>query len=377
MAKNFYDVLGVSKDASADEIKSAYRKLAKKYHPDLNKDNPDAAAKFKEVNEAYEVLGDEQKRSNYDKFGSAEGNPFGGAGGFSQGFSGSFGGFSGFGDFFSDIFSGFSSSTRRTASPVGSDISMRLNLSFEESAFGVKETVHVQRTILCHDCKGTGAKNGTEFTTCTACNGMGKIRYQQESFLGTVINEKRCTTCGGTGKIIKEKCSCCQGKGTLKEASDIEVDIPAGVDNGQILTVTGKGNEAKGGNGDLIIEINVTPHKLLRREDFDLYIEIFVPFTDLVLGTEINVPLAKGVHKLTIPALTQSGTVFRLKGKGIKHLRGSGYGDLLVTIKSEVPKSLDKHTKDLLNKIKEETKLSSYPKSKDYETKISRYQDEC
>lgn len=374
MAKDYYDILGVSKDASEDEIKSAYRKLAKKYHPDLNKDNPDATAKFKEVNEAYEVLGDAKKRSNYDQYGSAEGNPFGGGQGFGDfgGAEGFEGGFGGFGDIFSNIFGGGFGGSVRRSEPVGSDIGARMNLTFEEAAFGVKKTVTVQRTVLCNDCNGTGAKNGTEYTTCSVCGGKGKVRYQQSTFLGTVINESICSACGGSGKQVKEKCSCCNGKGYKKENTTIEVNVPAGIDNGQILTLPNKGNEAKGGCGDLRIELTVSPHPMLKRDGADLYLEVFVPYVDCLLGTDIMVPLVKGVYKLTIPALTQSGTIFRLKGKGIKRLRGNTNGDIIITVKSEVPKSLDKKTKEMLKDIKEQTSSSSYPKSKDYESKISK-----
>ena len=373
MAKDYYDILGVSKDASEDEIKSAYRKLAKKYHPDLNKDNPDATAKFKEVNEAYEILGDAKKRSNYDQFGSADGNPFGAGGQGFSGFGGDFeGGFGGFSDIFSNIFGGGFGGGSRRSEPVGTDIGMRLTLSFEEAVFGVKKTIQVLRTTLCNDCNGTGAKNGTEYTTCSACGGKGKVRYQQSTFLGTVINETTCSSCGGTGKQIKEKCNCCNGKGYKKENATIEVNVPAGVDNGQILSVPNKGNEAKGGCGDLRIELNVTPHAMLKRDGADLYLEVYVPYVDCLLGSEITVPLVKGTYKLTIPPLTQSGTLFRLKGKGIKRLHGSTNGDIIVTVKSEVPKSLDKKTKEMLKEIKEQTSSSSYPKAKDYENKISK-----
>lgn len=379
MAKDYYDILGVSKSASDDEIKSAYRKLAKKYHPDLNKDNPEATTKFKEVNEAYEVLGDSTKRANYDQYGSADGNPFaggnGGFGGFGNGgFSGSFNGssFEDLGDIFSGFFGGgFGGGARRSA-PVGSNIRTRLTLSFEEAVFGTKANIKVTRTTMCADCNGTGAKNGTEYTTCSACGGKGKIRYQQNTFLGTVINEQICDTCHGTGKQIKTKCGCCGGKGFVKNNVDIEISIPAGVDDGQILTLRGKGNEDKGGAGDLNVELTVESHSMLKRDGVDLSMDVFVPYTDCLLGTEIEVPLVKGTYKLTIPPLTASGTIFRLKGKGIKRLHGSTNGDIIITIKSEVPKTLDKKVKELLGKIKDETNKSMYPKSKDYENKIQK-----
>jgi molecular chaperone DnaJ len=250
-----------------------------------------------------------------------------------------------------------------------------MNLSFEEAVFGVKKSVTVARTTLCNDCNGTGAKNGTEYTTCSGCNGKGKIRYQQETFLGTVINESVCSSCKGTGKQIKEKCSCCSGKGFVKANTTIEVNVPAGVDNGQILTVPNKGNEAKGGCGNLRIDLTVSSHSMLKRDGADLYIDVHIPYVDCVLGCEIDVPLVKGVYKLTIPPLTQSGTLFRLKGKGIKKLQSSSYGDILVTVKSEAPKSLDKQTKELLNKIKQEVNISAYPKAKDYENKVSKLKE--
>ncbi len=368
MAKNFYEVLGVSKSASADEIKSAYRKLAKQYHPDLNKDNPDAATKFKEINEAYEVLSDETKRANYDQFGSAEGNPYANAG---AGFGG--GGF-GFEDIFSNIFSGFGGgATRaRNSDPIGSDIVLKMHLTFDEAVNGVSKNITFSRVETCNECRGTGAKNGTEFTVCTSCNGLGRIRYQQVTIIGTVVNESTCKTCGGTGKLIKERCSACGGKGNSKQTVTLSVDIPAGIDDGQTLTMRGKGNMAKGGNGDLIINVKVDSHPMLTREGVNLSMDVFIPYVDAILGTKIKVPIVSGTYDLTIPPLTQSGSIFRIKGKGIKSLRSNAYGDVLITIKTEAPKSLDKAQKEKLMEIKENQNMNSYTRYKSFVDKMKK-----
>ena len=369
MAKDLYEVLGVDKNASDDEIKSAYRKLAKKYHPDLNKDNPSAAEKFKEINQAYEVLGDQQKRSNYDKFGSADGNPFSGTGGGAD--------FGGFEDIFSNFFGGagfggFSSRSDRAREAVGSDIDMKINLTFEEACFGCKKEINVTRVELCSECDGTGAKNGTEFDKCNGCGGTGRIRVQQQTFLGTVINESICRACNGTGKTIRVKCPHCNGKGNIKVNANMEINVPGGINDGQTLTVQGRGNQARGGSGDLHLLVNVAKHQFLSRDNFDLTLTLNLPFVDLVLGCEVEIPLVTGSYKLQIPELTQSGTLFRIKGKGVKLLKGSGYGDLLVTVNSEAPKSLDKETKKVLESLKNSGKLN-YAKYSTFKEKMSKW----
>ena len=367
MAKDFYEVLGVSKTASADEIKSAYRKLAKKYHPDLNKDNPDASAKFKEVNEAYEVLSDETKRSNYDQFGSADGNPYANAG---AGFGGA-GGF-GFEDIFTNIFSGFGGGRARNSAPIGSDIVLKMHLTFNEAVNGVSKNVSFSRVETCADCKGTGAKNGTEFNICSSCNGSGRIRYQQETFIGMVVNETNCKICGGSGRVIKERCATCSGKGSSRQNVNINIDIPAGIDDGQTLTMRGKGNMDKGGSGDLVINVKVDSHPLLTREGTNLKMDIYIPYMDAILGTTIQVPIVSGVYDLVIPPLTQSGSIFRIKGKGIKNLRSKDYGDVLITIKTEAPKTLDKLQKEKLQEIKESQNTNSYARYKSYLDKLKK-----
>ena len=262
--KDYYNILGVEKNASADDIKSAYRRLAKKYHPDLNK-TEEAASKFKEINEAYEVLGDEKKRANYDQFGSADGPQFSGGGG---GFGDFFSGAGGFGDIFGDIFSAFGGGERRSSiRERGEDIDLSMTISFEEACFGCEKEISVPRIGKCSDCRGTGAKNGTEFTTCPECHGTGRVRYQQRTMFGTTIREGGCQKCNATGKIVREKCSSCAGKGYKKETAKVSVKIPAGIDNGQTLRMRGQGNAPvrEGDNGDLNIKINVLPHKILVR----------------------------------------------------------------------------------------------------------------
>ncbi len=369
--KDYYNILGVDKNASEDEIKSAYRKLAKKYHPDLNKDNPNAAEKFKEINEAYEVLGDSTKRKNYDQFGSADGPQFSGFGdGSSMG--GGFDFSSSFGDIFGDIFSAFGGGRARNKVYKGEDINVSLNISFKEACDGVVKNIIVNKIEACSSCNGTGAKNGKEFSTCPDCKGAGRVRYQQNTIFGTTIREGECQTCGGTGKIVKVKCADCNGKGYKKVQKTVQVKVPGGIDDDQILRMSGQGNAPLkassnvGVNGDLNIKINVIPDKLLTRKGNDLYIDIYVPFTTLILGGVIDVPTLDGIFKLEIKELTQSGTVMRIKNKGAKILHRESRGDLLVTIKAESPKSLDKKTKEALKTIEDSISISQYPKFKKY-----------
>ncbi len=360
--KDYYQILGVEKGASEDEIKSAYRRLAKKYHPDLNK-TEEAANKFKEINEAYEVLGDPKKRANYDQFGSAEGNPFGGqGGGFSDFFGGGGGGFS---DIFSDIFSAFGGGgASGRVQERGEDINLEMSLSFEESAFGCEKNITVGKIEKCNSCSGTGAKNGREFTTCSECRGTGRVRFQQNTMFGTTIREAGCPKCNATGKIIKEKCSDCNGKGYKRINKTIKVKVPAGIDDGQTLRMRGEGNAPlrEGINGDLNIRMKVIPHKVLVRKGDDIYLDLYVPFTTTLLGGKVDIPTLKGNYTLTIPELTASGTVMRLKNKGVKILNRNDYGDMLVTIKAEVPRNLDKQTKAKIEELAKIFGDNQYPK---------------
>ncbi|MBQ7352265.1 MAG: molecular chaperone DnaJ [Clostridia bacterium] len=366
--KNYYDILGVGKDASPDDIKSAYRKLAKKYHPDINKE-AGATEKFKEINEAYECLSDPQKKSNYDQFGSASGpQGFGGFGG------GDFGGFGGFGDFgdlgdiFGNIFGGFGGGSRASQAQRGEDLQVQITLSFEEAVFGVTKEIQVPRYESCSSCSGTGAKNGTEYTKCTECNGTGQVRYTTNSMFGRVVKQGPCKTCNGTGKVIREKCTDCSGNGYKKVNSTISVKVPAGIDDGQVLTMRGKGNCGKRGgeDGDLHIIVKVKEHNLLVRDGYDLSLKLYVPFYTLLLGGEVEIPLAKGTTTLKIPELTQSNTVFKLRGKGIKYLNRETYGNLEVTVIAETPKTLSKADKKVLSSLKDSIKVDSFGRYKDY-----------
>lgn len=371
-SKDYYSILGVDKSASADEIKSAYRRLAKKYHPDINP-SEEAANKFKEINEAYEVLGDDKKRANYDQYGSADGPQFGGgsgAGGFGDFFSGGSGGFS---DIFSDIFSAFGGGGAQSQRVMekGDDIFVNIVLSFEEACFGVEKNITFNKIEKCPDCKGTGAKNGKEFTVCPDCKGTGRVRFQQNTMFGTTIREAGCTTCNATGKIIKEKCSTCNGKGYSKISKTVKVKVPAGIDDGQTIRMRGEGNAPvrDGINGDLNIHVSVSPHKVLVRKGNDIYLDLYIPFTKALLGTKIEIPTLKGPYVLTIPELTPSGTVMRLKNKGVKVLNRDAYGDMLVSIKAEPPKSMDRATKKAIEELDGKIDEKSYTKYQNFLSK--------
>lgn len=378
-SKNYYEILGIDKNASEDEIKSAYRKMAKKYHPDLNKDNPDAAEKFKEVNEAYEVLGDKTKKANYDQYGDPNGanfnDFFGGRGNGQQGGGFEFEG--GFGDIFSDIFSAFGGgmggSAQRTAK--GEDINVELTISLKDAAFGCNKDILINKYESCASCKGTGAKNGTEFVTCPDCNGKGRVRYQQNTLFGTTIREAECRTCAGTGKKIKERCTECGGKGYKKVSKQVSVKIPAGIDAGQTLRMRGEGNAPSrpGVNGDLNILIKVAPDKFMTRNGIDITMDLYVPFTTLMLGGKVEIPTLDGKQILEIKELTQSGTIMRLKNKGCKQLHREYRGDMLVTLKAESPKSLDKKQREILKDLAQSYKDSDFARFSKYQDNIKKY----
>lgn len=371
MAQNYYDVLGVDKNASPDEIKSAYRKLAKQYHPDINK-GEDAAAKFKEINEAYEVLSDANKKANYDQYGSAEGpNPndfFRGAGG------GGRGGFGfDFGDIFGNIFGGgFGRGQGEGFSPVaGQDITTKINLTFEEAVKGIKKDITYTRTEECSECRGTGAKNGTEYSTCSECGGSGYVRYNQDTIFGRITQSGACKTCNGTGRVIKEKCSCCNGKGVKRGPYTLSITIPAGINDNQVVTVRGYGDAgARGGpSGDLQIVVSVAEHPLLKRDGYNILLDVPVPFTVAMLGGKVIIPSVEGKLELNIPENTQSGTVLKLRGKGVKHLNSNSMGDMLVTIKVELPK-LGRNKKALTQIFDEHFPLDKFDKYNDYNKKV-------
>lgn len=373
--KNYYDVLGVEKTASADELKSAYRKLAKQYHPDVNK-SPDATKKFKEINEAYETLSDSTKRSNYDQYGSAAGpnpNDFFRGSGFRDFNSGSFSGLDDILNMFSGGFGG-SGRAQQAREVPGEDIEISVTLSFEEAAFGCVKEMTLNILEKCDSCSGTGAKNGTAYEICPECKGTGKVKYVQDTIFGRVVNSGPCRRCDGKGKIIKEKCPDCGGKGYNKASKTIKVNIPAGIDDDQIITMRGKGNASKQGgpNGDLIIDVRVLPHDILVRDKINLYIDLPITFTMAYLGGKVNIPTLNGLYELTIPALTQPNTIFKLKGKGIKVLNKESYGDLIVTVRVEMPKQATKQEKEMMSQLNESHDSNDYTKVKTYKDKMNR-----
>lgn len=347
--KDYYELLGLEKGATDDEIKRAFRKQALKYHPDRNPDNKEAEEKFKELNEAYQVLSDPQKKAQYDQFGHTD---FG-AGGFDGGFGGfDFSEMGGFGDIFESFFGGgFGGGGRRRNGPQrGADLEYVLTLNFEEAVFGVEKEISVTRSENCETCKGTGAKEGTSAKTCSKCGGSGQIRVQRQTPLGNFVSTTTCDQCGGKGQTIETPCSDCKGKGKIRKNRKIKVTIPAGVDTGNVMPLRGQGEHGTNGGpaGDLYIRINVTPSKTFKRQGTDLYIDYKLSMAKAALGTEIKVPTVDGDVKYTVPAGTQPGTLFRLRGKGVPKVNSSGRGDQYVNVIVEVPKNLNDKQKEAL-----------------------------
>lgn len=358
--RDYYEVLGIAKGASDDEIKRAYRKLAKKYHPDANPGDKEAEAKFKEVGEAYAVLSDEKKKSAYDQFGH-DAFTGGGAGGFSGGFEGFSGGFDAsdiFGDIFGDFFGGGGSSRSRRQGPRrGADVSYNLRVTFEEAFLGVKKSINYSIMDTCETCHGTGAKPGTVAESCKNCNGSGEERVMQQTLFGTMTSVKTCHVCHGTGKIIKEKCPTCSGAGKVRKNKILDVTIPKGIDNGQTIRLQGKGEagERGGSYGDLLITIYVEPHKIFTRRENNIYLEMPISFTTAALGGEIKVPTMSGDEKQNIKAGTQTGSKITLKGKGFPSLRNNKIsGDIIATLKVVVPTELNESQKKKLVEFAEE-----------------------
>ena len=354
--RDFYEVLGVQRSATDDEIKKAYRKLAKKYHPDLNPDDSSAEQKFKEVSEAYEILSDKEKRSRYDQFGHAGVDPNFGAGGGAGGFGG-FGGFD-MGDIFGDIFGGgfggFGGRNNARRGPQrGSDVNTEVSISFEEAAFGCEKEINLYRIESCPDCSGSGAKPGTEVTTCSVCGGRGQVTTTQRTILGNMQTVTTCSACGGKGKVAKEPCSKCAGKGRVRKNRKIKVKIPAGIDNGQTISLSGQGNAGEQGapNGDLYVSVYVKPSQMFERSGFDVSYKMDISFAEAALGATVEVPTLDGKVKYEIPEGTQPGTVFRFKGKGIPYLKRSGRGDQYVMVNVTVPKHLSTKQKELLKEF--------------------------
>ncbi len=353
--RDYYEVLGVKKDATADEIKKAYRKLTKENHPDLHPGDKACEERFKEANEAYEILSDEEKRKKYDQYGHAAFDPNAGfgAGGF-DGFDG-FGGFGGFGDIFSDIFGGFGGSTRSNpnAPRRGESVRATVNISFEEAAFGCKKEVTVAKVETCPDCKGTGCAPGTTPEICPDCKGTGSVTVNQRTPFGMMQSSTQCSKCRGTGKIIHQPCKTCRGMGAVRRQHKVEVNIPAGIDDGQTISKPGGGNAGTNGGpaGDLLVSVIVRPHARFERDGTSVLLDQEISYAQAVLGAEVEVPTLDGKVKLTIPEGTQPGAVFRLRGKGIPYLRGSGRGDQFVTVSIKVPKNLTGSQKELLRQF--------------------------
>ncbi len=362
MSKDYYKILGVEKNATQDEIKKAFRKKAHKYHPDKAGGDEE---KFKEVNEAYQVLGDEKKRAQYDQFGSAFENAqaHGGFNGFDgfRDFSGAAGGinidmddlgdiFSGFGDMF-----GFGSSRQnsRTKARRGNDLEVEVKLSFMEAVFGTEKEISVKKLVKCSHCKGNGAEPGTKIETCATCNGTGRVRRAQRTILGTIQTETVCPDCGGEGKTYTQKCSVCHGSGVVEDIVNLKVKIPAGIDDGQSIRIAGKGGAGIHGapDGDLYVRVRVAPDPRFERDKFDIKSEVYITFTQAVLGDKIEIETLDGKLKLKIPAGTDSGTVFRLRGRGVPKLNGRTRGDHYVTVKIKTPKHLNRKQKQLLKEL--------------------------
>ncbi len=354
--RDYYEVLGVKKEATQDEIKKAYRSLAKKYHPDMNPGDAEAEAKFKEANEAYAVLSDEEQRSKYDQFGHAAFDPASGGSGFS-GFDGGFD----FSDLFSSFFGGGrSSSANRNAPKRGDDILTRITIDFEEAAFGCKKEISFAKIEKCPDCDATGAAKGTKPETCPNCRGRGTVTVQQQTIFGYTQTQKSCQNCRGTGKIVKTPCSNCNGKGFVKINKRLDVNIPAGIDSMQNMVLRNQGSAGKNGgpSGDLLIEVRVRPHGFFTREGNDLYCEIPISFAEAALGADIKIPLLGGKYeKLSIPDGTQSGKTFTIKGKGIQDINSpKRQGNVYVTVNVETPKGLSGEQKKLLKSFEESFK---------------------
>ena len=360
--RDLYEVLGLQKGASDDEIKKAYRKLAKKYHPDLNPGDKEAEKKMKEVNGAYEVLSDAEKKARYDQYGFAgiDPNYAGGAGG------GGFGGFQDFdlGDIFGSMFGGGfgGQQTRHNGPRKGENLRITLQLTFEEAVFGCEKSVSVTRNESCKDCGGTGAKKGTSPETCPVCRGSGQVQSTQRTPFGVFSSSSPCQNCKGTGKIIKEPCPSCKGEGRVRKTRTIRVKIPAGIDDGQTISLRGEGNGgAQGGPaGDLYVTVYVKEHKMFKRDGQDIILEMPISFAQAALGATLTVPTVDGKVQYDLPEGTQTGTVFRLRGSGVPSVNGRGRGDQYVKVNVEIPRNLNHEQKELLRKFDEATGDSCY-----------------
>mgnify|MGYP004615252107 FL=1 len=376
--RDYYEVLGIGKNATDAEIKSAYRKLAKKYHPDLNPGDKTAEEKFKEVNEANDVLSDPEKRKRYDQFGFAGVDPNYGAGqgGYGGGFGGGFGGAGGvdlgdiFGDLFGGGFGGFGGSSRANpnAPRKGHDIQASVILTFEEAAHGCTKKVTLNRQQTCPDCNGSGCEPGSSPETCTQCNGRGYVVTQQRTPFGVMQSQQPCPHCGGRGTIIKNPCKTCRGTGKTSARKTLEVKVPAGIDDDQNIALRGQGDAGTNGGpaGDVIVHVTVKPDAVFERDGYDVYVRVPITYSQAVLGAEIEVPTVDGKVAQRIPEGTQSGTKFRLRGQGIQYLNGRGRGDQYVIVDVEIPKKLNRTQREALNAFEDSLKDDNYEKRKGF-----------
>jgi len=372
--RDYYEVLGVDRGASEAEIKKAYRRLARQYHPDMNPDNKEEAAeKFKEIHEAYEVLSNPEKRRQYDQFGHAAFDMGAGAGAGPGGFGG-FGGFDfgGFEDIFDVFFGGSPFGSRRGGPQRGADLEMNIEVSFEEAAFGVEREVSIHRWEDCKECGGSGAAPGTEPVTCHKCGGTGQVRVTQRIAFGQFSTVTTCDNCHGTGKTIEKPCKTCNGKGKVRRLRKVRIKVPAGVDTGSVLRLAGEGELgiAGGPPGDLLVNIRVRPHKVFKRERDNVIMELPISFIQAALGDEIEIPTLEGKTTLKVPEGTQPGAVFYLRGKGIPHLQGYGRGDQIVKIKVVIPTKLSERQKEMLRKFDATVKADQYQERKGFFKKM-------
>ena len=367
--RDYYEVLGIQKGASEDEIKKAYKKLARKYHPDMNPGDKEAEEKFKEVNEANEVLSDPEKKARYDQFGFAGVDPNYGAGAGGGAYGGGFD-FGDLGDIFGSFFGGGFGGQRRNpnAPQRGESIRASVSISFTEAAFGCEKSVTIERSEQCPTCKGSGCAPGTTPEICPDCHGSGTVQTRRQTPMGVFASNGPCRKCGGTGRLIHQPCSDCRGSGAVRKRRTIKVNIPAGIDHGQTISLRGQGGAGKNGGpaGDLLITVVVQPHEIFRRDGVDVFCEAPITFTQAVLGAELEIPTIDGKVKYSIPEGTQTGTVFRLKGKGVPVLNGRGRGDQYVTVVIETPRSLNKEQKEALRRFSETLGENNYEKRKSF-----------
>lgn len=366
--RDYYEILGVSKSASKEEIKKAYRKLAMQFHPDRNPDNKEAEAKFKEASEAAEVLLDDQKKARYDQFGHAGMGQGAGPGGFGGGFSGDFGDL---GDIFGDIFGemmggrgGRRGGGRRSRAQMGEDLQTDMEVTFEEAAFGVEKEITIHKAVVCGDCHGTGAKKGSSPTTCDMCHGHGEVRRQQGFF--TIA--QTCPKCQGTGQMVKDPCGTCHGQGRSRRKETLSVKVPAGIDEGQRLKLSGQGDGGLHGGpaGDLYVQIRLKDHDFFTRDGFDVICEVPISFSQAALGAEIEVPTLGGRVSMKVPAGTQAGKKMRLKNKGIAKLGGYGFGDQIISIHVETPNKLTAEQRELFERLAALEQNQSNPMTKGF-----------